>query len=58
VTATEQLTRGRPAYREVEVDVVVRRRAVAADGVVTLTFTDPAGTDLPEWAPARTSTCR
>jgi ferredoxin-NADP reductase len=39
------------AYREVEVDLEVRRREVAADGVVTLTLVDPAGADLPEWAP-------
>ncbi|NMN93777.1 PDR/VanB family oxidoreductase [Antrihabitans stalactiti] len=38
-------------YREVEVDLVVRRREVVADGVVTLTLADPGGADLPEWAP-------
>ena len=30
-----------PAYREVEVDLEVRRREVSADGVVTLTLADP-----------------
>lgn len=39
------------AYREVEIDLEVRRRDVAADGVVTLTLADPSGADLPEWAP-------
>ena len=47
----EQSTRSRPAYREVEVDVEVRRREAVADGVVTLTLADPSGADLPEWAP-------
>jgi len=47
---TEQQTRARPAYREVEVDVEVRRREAASDGVVTLTLADPNGADLPEWA--------
>jgi ferredoxin-NADP reductase len=51
VTATEQATRARAAYREVEIDVEVRRRAAVADGVVTLTLADPNGADLPEWAP-------
>jgi ferredoxin-NADP reductase len=51
MTATEQLTRERPAYREVEVDVEIRRRDVVADGVVTLTLAAPDGADLPEWAP-------
>ena len=39
------------AYREVEVDLEVRRREVPADGVVTLTLADPYGADLPEWTP-------
>ena len=43
-------TRTRPAYREVEIDVVVRRRVTDADGVATLTLADPTGADLPEWA--------
>lgn len=47
---TEQQTRARPAYREVEVDVEVRRREAVSDGVVTLTLADPNGADLPEWA--------
>jgi ferredoxin-NADP reductase len=51
VTATEQSTRARPAYREVELDVEVRRREAASDGVVTLTLANPSGADLPEWAP-------
>ena len=50
-TTVEQPTRARPAYREVEVDVEVRRRETVADGVVTLTLADPSGADLPEWAP-------
>ena len=48
---TTETARARPAYREVEVDVEVRRREVAADGVVTLTLADPSGADLPDWAP-------
>jgi ferredoxin-NADP reductase len=51
MTIVEQPTRARPAYREVEVDVEVRHRQTVADGVVTLTLADPAGADLPEWAP-------
>jgi ferredoxin-NADP reductase len=51
VTTTEQPTRNRAAYREVEVDVEVRRREAVSDGVVTLTLADPGGADLPEWAP-------
>ena len=39
------------AYREVEVDLEVRRREQSADGVVTLTLADPSGADLPEWTP-------
>jgi ferredoxin-NADP reductase len=50
VTTTET-ARARPAYREVEVDAEVRRREVAADGVVTLVLADPSGADLPDWAP-------
>ena len=41
----------RPAYREVELDLRVTRREDSADGVVTLTLTDPSGSDLPEWTP-------
>jgi ferredoxin-NADP reductase len=48
---TEQPTRGRAAYREVEVDLEVRRRESSADGVVTLTLGDPSGADLPDWTP-------
>jgi ferredoxin-NADP reductase len=51
MTTIEQSTRARPAYREVELDVEVRRREAVADGVVTLTLADPNGADLPEWAP-------
>jgi ferredoxin-NADP reductase len=51
VTTTEQSTRARPAYHEVEVDVEVRCREAVSDGVVTLTLADPNGADLPEWAP-------
>jgi ferredoxin-NADP reductase len=50
VTTTET-ARARPAYREVEVDAEVRRREPVSDGVVMLTLADPAGADLPEWAP-------
>jgi ferredoxin-NADP reductase len=51
MSTVEQQTRARPAYREVEVDVEVRRREAVSDGVVTLTLADPNGADLPEWAP-------
>ncbi|OHV06500.1 PDR/VanB family oxidoreductase [Mycobacterium talmoniae] len=50
MTATAE-TRARPAYREVELDVEVRRRDTVSDGVVALTLADPTGADLPEWAP-------
>lgn len=50
MTAAET-ARGRPAYREVEADLEVRRRETSADGVVTITLADPAGADLPDWAP-------
>ena len=32
MTTVEQSTRARPAYREVEIDVEVRRREAVADG--------------------------
>ncbi len=51
MSTIEQATRARPAYREVEVDVEVRRREAISDDVVTLTLVDPSGADLPEWAP-------
>ena len=51
MTTTEQATRSRAAYREVEVDLEVRRREAPADGVVTLTLAAPGGEDLPEWTP-------
>ena len=51
MSTVEQTTRARPAYREVEVDVEVRRLEPVSDGVVTLTLADPDGADLPEWAP-------
>jgi ferredoxin-NADP reductase len=41
----------RPAYREVELDLLVKRRDESADGVVTLTLADPSGAELPEWTP-------
>lgn len=41
----------KPAYREVELDLIVTRREDSADGVVTLTLNDPSGADLPEWTP-------
>ncbi|WP_185063025.1 2Fe-2S iron-sulfur cluster-binding protein [Pseudonocardia eucalypti] len=44
-------TARKPTYREVEADLEVRRRDVAADGVVTLTLAHPDGSDLPEWTP-------
>jgi ferredoxin-NADP reductase len=44
-------TRGKTAYREVETDLTVHRRELAADGVVTLTLGDPAGAELPDWTP-------
>jgi ferredoxin-NADP reductase len=41
----------RTAFREVELDLEVRHREISAEGVVTLTLTDPSGADLPEWSP-------
>ena len=49
MTETQQATSGKPAYREVEADLAVRGREIAADGVVVLALADPGGADLPEW---------
>ena len=49
MTETQQMTRGKPAYREVEADLAVVRRETVADGVVTLALADPDGAELPEW---------
>jgi ferredoxin-NADP reductase len=46
-----QQSRGRPAYREVELDLKVLARESVADGVVTLTLAAPDGEYLPEWTP-------
>jgi ferredoxin-NADP reductase len=51
VTDSGQLTREKPAYREVELDLHVSRRETAAEGVVALGLADPDGGDLPEWTP-------
>jgi ferredoxin-NADP reductase len=51
VTETDQATRGKPAYREVEADLEVIRREVAAEGVLALALAAPGGADLPEWTP-------
>jgi ferredoxin-NADP reductase len=51
VTETNLATARKPAYREVEADLEVRRRETVADGVVTLTLAHPDGSDLPEWTP-------
>lgn len=39
------------AVHEFTVELVVRRRWPAADGVVTLELVDPAGNELPAWEP-------
>jgi ferredoxin-NADP reductase len=39
----------KPAYREVETDLTITNREMAADGVVALTLAHPDGSDLPEW---------
>ncbi len=39
------------AVHEFTVELVVRRRLPAADGVVTLELVDPAGNELPAWEP-------
>jgi ferredoxin-NADP reductase len=49
VTETEQATRERAAYREVEADLEVVGREEVADGVVTVSLAAPDGADLPEW---------
>ena len=49
MSGIEQPTRGKPAYHEVETDLVVTRRETVADGVVTLALSDPSGAELPEW---------
>ncbi|AEF40839.1 PDR/VanB family oxidoreductase [Hoyosella subflava] len=55
MTAPELLVespqRNRGTYREVELDLQVRKRERVAEGVVVLTLADPAGADLPEWTP-------
>lgn len=51
MTVTDQPTRGKPAYHEVEADLAVVRKEVAAEGVVVLGLADPDGADLPEWTP-------
>jgi ferredoxin-NADP reductase len=51
VSATEEATVARPAYREVEADLKVTGYETAAEGVVTLTLADPQGGDLPGWSP-------
>ncbi|GAA5174347.1 PDR/VanB family oxidoreductase [Pseudonocardia eucalypti] len=51
MTEMSLATARKPTYREVEADLEVRRRDVAADGVVTLTLAHPDGSDLPEWTP-------
>lgn len=51
MTELSLATARKPAYREVEADLEVRRRDVAADGVLTLTLAHPDGSDLPEWTP-------
>ena len=51
MTDTGQLTREKPAYREVELDLQVSRRETAAEGVVALGLADRDGGDLPEWTP-------
>jgi ferredoxin-NADP reductase len=51
VTTAEPPARSRAAYREIEVDLEVRRREAPADGVVILTLVDPTGADLPDWTP-------
>jgi ferredoxin-NADP reductase len=49
MTEGGQATQAKPAYREVELDLEVRRRETVADGVVTVALADPGGEDLPEW---------
>jgi ferredoxin-NADP reductase len=49
MSPTLETTRARPAYHEVEFDLVVARRDTVAAGIVLLTFVDPAGAELPEW---------
>ena len=46
MTEASLATQGRAAYHEVETDLTVRRRETVADGVVTLTLSDPAGSEL------------
>jgi len=42
VTEVQQMTRGKPAYREVEADLAVLRRETVAEGVVTTISPDTA----------------
>lgn len=43
--------RSKSAYREVELDLQVRKRETVAEGVVVLTLADPDDADLPDWSP-------
>ncbi|MEA2273710.1 MAG: hypothetical protein QOI98_2418 [Solirubrobacteraceae bacterium] len=45
-----EATSTRPAYREVEADLIVTGHELVADGVCVLTLADPDGADLPGWA--------
>lgn len=49
MTDIQQMTRGKPAYREVEADLAVARRETVAQDVVMLALADPGGAELPEW---------
>jgi ferredoxin-NADP reductase len=51
MSATAFATEERSGYREVELDLAVTSREVAAEGVVTVVLADPSGADLPDWTP-------
>jgi ferredoxin-NADP reductase len=51
MNATDSRTLDRATYREVELDLVVRRHEQIADGVVRVVLADPSGESLPSWSP-------
>lgn len=51
MTEISVATARKPAFRELEADLEIRRRETAANGVLALTLAHPDGSELPEWTP-------